>query len=461
LAELPDKVTGATTARGSIVLTISQYLGIAIRMATVVILTRELGVRDYGLYVITFSVYLAVSSGFRLGARRAVVADISREIGAKEFGRVRRLLVEFSTLQLLLGVVLGGGVALFAFIFGDDLLHGGASEWMELVAILVAITGLKHIAWTGLTSHGNFSTIAAQHVLESVTRLVAILILVLVLDRGVRGVLEADIIAHAIGLAVSVPSLVRSSAYLRSYDFHRGWILPGILKAHGKWDALTSIGTQLTASATNWVIAGILDAEAVGVYSLAKRSVGFVKVGLPLKTVLAPLMARRVDDPAQLRRIFNKALQYSVQFNVLLAVVGGALAYPVFRFLFPDFFPIVLPLFLLLLLRYILNAYNTVTNPLVEAMQAQRISFIMLVVRRLSYFALSPGLMLGFGVIGAAVETVIATVILSLVKYRLVARLGLDLRIDVSSFFRFDAEDRNLVKGAVLGKLKKVRRNRP
>jgi O-antigen/teichoic acid export membrane protein len=461
LKNVPDKLTGSSVARGSILLTISQYLGIAIRMATVVILTRELGVRDYGLYVIAFSVYLAVSSGFFFGARRAVVADISREIGSKEFGRVRRLLVEFSALQLFLGAVLGGGVALVTLVFGDDLLHGGASEWMGLVAILVAITALKHIAWTGLVSHGSFSTIAAQRLLETAARLVAILVLVVVLDRGVGGVLEADIIAHAIGLALSFPVLVRSSAYLRSYESHRGWILPGILKAHGKWDALTSIGTQLTASATNWVVAGILDAEAVGVYSLAKRSVGFVKVGLPLKTVLTPLMARRVGDPVQLRRIFNKALQYSVQFNVLMSVIGGALAYPVFRFVFPEFFPLVLPIFLLLLLRYILSAFNTVTNPLVEAMQAQRISFITLAVRRLLYFAVSPALMLGFGVIGAAVEAVIATIILSLVKYRLVARLGLDLRIDVSSLFRFDVEDRNFVKGALLGKLKKVSLNRP
>ena len=131
------------------------------------------------------------------------------------------------------------------------------------------------------------------------------------------------------------------------------------------------------------------------------------------------------------------------------------MAYPVFRFLFPDYFPLVYPLFLLLLARYILNAFNAVTSPLVDSMQAQRISFIMLIVRRLSYFVLSPALMLGFGVIGAALEAVIATVILSVVKYRLVARLGLNLSIDVSSFFRFDAEDRGLVKRAVLGKMRK------
>ncbi len=447
-------------ARGSIPLAVSQYLSIAIRMATMVILTWELGVRDYGLYVIAFAVNLAVSSVFKLGATRTVTADISIEIGAKKFGRVRRLLLEFSALQLVLGLVIGGGVALFTFVFGDRLPPSVPPEWMSLVAILVAMSGLDNIAQTGLTSHGKFGALAARPVLNAVTKLIAILVLVLVLDRGVRGVLEADIIANAIWLAVSLPVLVRSSAYLRFHTPHPGWILPGIFKAHGKWDALTAIATQLTESATNWIMAGILDVEAVGVYTLAKRSVGFVKVGLPLKTVLSPLMARRVGDPAQLRRIFNKTLQYSVQLNVLMAMAGGALAYPVFKFLFPDFFPLVLPLFLLLLLRYILNAYNTVTTPLVEAMQSQRILFIMFAVRRLSYFALSPALMLGIGVIGAAVETVITTVILTLVKYRLVARLGLSLRIDASSFFRFDGEDRKLVKGAVFGKLKKVRRKR-
>jgi O-antigen/teichoic acid export membrane protein len=460
LANVPDKITGSSTARGSIMLTASSYVGIAVRMATVVILTRELGVRDYGLYVIALSVYLAVSSGFRLAARRAVVADISREIGAKEFGRVRRLLMEFSALQVALGVTLAGGVVLFTSIFGDDLLRGDASEWMDLIVILVAMTGLQHITWAGLTSHGNFSTIAAQQIVETATRLTMIIVLVAMADRGVTGVLEADIIARAAGLVVTSAVLARSIAYLRFHPSYRGWILPGILKAHGKWDALTAIGTQLTESAANWVMAGILDVEAVGVYSLAKRSVGFVKVGLPIKVVLTPLMARRVGDPAQLRRIFNKALQYSVQFDVLMAIAGGAVAYPVFKFLFPDFFPLVLPVFLLLLLRYTLNTYNTVTNPLVEAMQSQRILFIMLAVRRLSYFALSPPLMLGIGVIGAAVETVIVTVILTLVKYRLVARLGLDLRIDASSFIRFDSEDRNLFKGALLGKLKKVKRHR-
>jgi Na+-driven multidrug efflux pump len=96
-----------------------------------------------------------------------------------------------------------------------------------------------------------------------------------------------------------------------------------------------------------------------------------------------------------------------------------------------------------------------VTNPLVEAHQAQRISFSMTVVRRVLYFALSPGLMLGLGVVGAAVETVIAAIVMSLVKYRLIAKLNLNLKIDAKSFLRFDADDRQLVKGLLMGKLRR------
>ena len=454
-------MTGTDIARGSVLLTISSYLGIAMRMATMVVLTRELGARDYGFYILALSVHLAVSSGYFLGAGKAVIADVSREIGTKQYGRARRLLTEYAGLQLVLGLLLAGGVALFIPVFGDGLVHDRISDWLSLIAVLVAMTALRRIAAAGLTSHGNFGTIAIQQLLENGVRLIAVLALVLGLERGVGGVLEADIIALAFGLVVSFAMLARSTAYLRFHPSHSGWVLPGIYKAHGKWDVITSIGTQLTESAANWVMAGILNAEAVGIYAVAKRSIGFAKSGMPFKKVLAPIMARRASDPAQLRRIFNKALQYWVQFNVLWAVVGGALAYPVFRLLFPDFFPSILPIFLLLLVRHVLNAYNVVTNPLVQAMQAQKISFVMLVVRRASYFALSPALMIGLGVLGAAVETVITVIIMSLVKYRLIARLGLGLRIDVFTFFRFDAEDRHLVRGALTGKLGKIRLNRP
>ena len=44
---------------------------------------------------------------------------------------------------------------------------------------------------------------------------------------------------------------------------------------------------------------------------------------------------------------------------------------------------------------------------------------------------------------------------------RLISRLGLGLRIDVLSVFRFETEDRELIKGALMGKLSKVRLNRP
>jgi O-antigen/teichoic acid export membrane protein len=460
LENVPDRMTGLSAARGSILLSASSYLGIAIRLATVVIVTRELGAHDYGVYVLTLSVQLAISSGYYLGAGRAVIADISRQIGQKQFGRVRRLLTEYSALQLTLAVILGGGVALFIPVFSGGLLNDSASDWLGLIAILVAMAALGRIVSTGLTSHGNFSALAARKLVEVIGRLVAALVLVSFLHRGIGGVLEADIIAQGAGLLVSFFFLARSTSYLRFHTPHRSWVLPGILKAHGKWDILTSVGSQLTESGANWVTAGILNAEAVGILALAKRSMGFAKSGLPLKTVLTPLMARRVSDPAQVRRIFSKAIQYRVQLNILMVIVGGALAYPVFRLLFPDFFPLVLPVFLLLLLRYFLNAYNVVTNPLVEAMQAQRISFSMIVVRRISYFALSPALMIGLGVIGAALEAVIATVIMSLVKYRLIARLGLGLRIEISSFFRFDAEDRNLIKRILPGRLRKLGLNR-
>ncbi len=456
----PDELTGRAAAHGSVLLTGASFVGIAIRMATMVILTRELGASDFGLYVLAFSVHLAISSGYFLAAHGAVIADTSRYIGAQSYGSARRLLTEYSALQLLLGVILAGGTAVFIPFFRGGLLHEKASDWLVLLAVLVALTALKKITSASLSSHGNFGVMAAQQLVEALARLIAIVVLVLGLGRGIGGALEADVIGYASGLVVATVMAALAMSYMRACPSRSGWILPSLYKKHGKWDVLTAIGTQLTQSAANWVMAGILSTEAVGIYAVAKRSIGFAKSAMPLKTVMSPLMARHVSDPARLRRIFNKSLQYRVQLNLLLAIVGGALAYPVFRLLFPDFFPLVLVLFLLLLLRYVLNSYNVVTNPLIQAMQAQRMSFGLLVVRRALYIALSPVLMVAFGVVGAAVESLVTTLVISVVKYRLVARLGLRLKIDVSSFFRFEPEDRALVREVMVGKLKRFRTRR-
>ena len=441
----PGKLTGKAAARGSVLLTINGILGMAIGLVSMVVLTRALGVSDYGVYILLLSVHHALSGVFQLGAGSAVIADISRDIGARRYDRVKRFLLEYSVIQMVLALVLAGAIvagrSFLADRFGSDVGQG-----LSLIAVLMVVTAFRNVINVALSSHGEFGVLAFWNGAGSVLRLGGILFFVVTLDLAVPGALLADVVAQAVGIAAVTALMVRRLAYLRTQARFRGWLLPAVLKAHGKWSVFLSAGVHFSANWTTWVIALILNTEAVATYAVAKRLVAPAKVVLPLKTVLSPLLARQADDMIRVRYILQKSLQYRFLLSAVMALTGSLLAYPALALLFPELYPAVVPVFQILLFRLVVRAPRDVLNPLFTAMQMQRYSFYTFLIGQATFLIIGVPFIYFFGLIGAAMEAVIATLILGIMAYWLAVRMDPSLKIAPGLLLEFGRADWDFIK---------------
>ena len=449
----PRQLTGRSTARGSALLTITGFIQMGIGLVSMVILTRALGVSGYGVYIVLRSVYEAACAGFQLGAGQVVIADVSREIGKGRFDRCKRLLLDFSWTQIVLSLVLslvlaGATLAVRPIVttrFGEDVTQG-----LFLVSLWLLITGVKNIVRVGLTTHGAFGALVFWSVAESLLRFGGILVFVVGFDSGIPGVLLADIAALCVALLLVAVPLLRSVSYLRGRERFREWLLPGVLRAHGKWSVFLTAGTHASAGWKTWILAFLIDAEAVAIYEIAKRLVVPAKVLLPLKTVLSPLLSRHIGDPARIQHLVHMSLRYRFLLSVFATLIGSIIAYPVFAVLFPDIYPEGVLIFQILLFRLVVRAPSDVLNPFFSATQMQRYSFYTFLLGELTLVGVGIPLIYLFGLVGAAVEAVFATMLVAIVGYRLAVSMDPGLKISPRMLLRLNREDWTLAKDVLL-----------
>jgi O-antigen/teichoic acid export membrane protein len=422
-----------------------------IGFVSMVILTRTLGAPGFGVYVLVTTIHTIAGSAYQLAPPQLVIADLSRFIGVSDFARVRRLLGDYLSVQMALGVV--AAAALFTIRplvldrWGDPI-----ASAIALVSVWLMVSALRSFTEVVLASHGAFGAISLWHASESAVRLAAICIFVVVFDFSIAGAVMADIAAQSIGLALVFPRLLLTIKYLRPYQRTTERVLLSGLRAHGKWAALNGISVRLIGAWPSWFIALVLSTEALAIYTVAKRCLAPAKAALPLKRVLAPLLARNVTDPERLSYLFHKGLQYRLLINIAATVAGSVLAYPVLSVLFPDLYPQVVLIFQLLLLRLIAATPMEALNNLFAAEQQQRYSFYVYVLSQILAAIVGVPLVLAVGLAGAPSSQIVTTLVSSAYQLWLATRMPQPMYLRPSTLLAFDRRDAEFLWSALIPK---------
>jgi O-antigen/teichoic acid export membrane protein len=305
LRVLDSPTAGGRVIRGGVIRTGSYVAGVSIGIASAALMTRHLGVEDFGKYVIVTSLIAIVG-----GLTEAGVSNIAaREFATQEPGERDRLIANVMGIRLTVACV---GVAIatgFAVVAGYDrtMVVGTVLAGIGLVIATVQQTYSIPI---GVALR--FGWLSALDLLRQVAFVAAIVVL-LVADAGLLPFLAATIPASLLALLLVIP-LVRGTAPLLPRFERVEWLR--VLRLVGVYAAAAAVGTI-------YVAAVIVTTSLVG----TAEDSGYLGAAFRIFTVLAaiPLLLVSTAFPVLARAAHTdrERLQYAVQRLVDIALIVG------------------------------------------------------------------------------------------------------------------------------------------
>jgi O-antigen/teichoic acid export membrane protein len=310
LADDPLRVLDSPTAGGRVirggVLRIGTYAaGVALGIASAALMTRHLGVEDFGKYVIVTSLIAIVGGLTEAGVSNIAAREFATQ-GREERDRLIANVLGIRLVVACLGVAAAVGFALAAG-YDRTMVVGTVLAGVGLVIATVQQTYSIPI---GVALR--FGWLSTLDLLRQVA-FVAVIVVLLLADAGLLPFLAATIPASIVVLAVAVP-LVRGTAPLLPRFDRSEWLR--IVRLVGVYAAAAAVGT-IYVSAVIVTTSLVGTAEESGYLGAAFR-VFAVLGGIPLLLVSTafPVLARAAQTD-------RERLQYAVQRLVDMALIVG------------------------------------------------------------------------------------------------------------------------------------------
>lgn len=296
---------GGRIIRGGALRMTTYGAGVALGIASAALMTRHLGVEDFGKYVIVTSLLAIVA-----GLSDAGVSNIAaREFATSGRDERNRLMANVIGIRMTVACVGVGAATGFAILAGYErtmvlgtLLAG--------VGLLLATLQQTYTIPIGVALR--FGWLSTLDLLRQVT-FVAVIVVLLLADAGLLPFLAATIPASVLVLAVAVP-LVRGTAPLLPRFERAEWLR--ILRLIGVYAAAAAVGTLYVSAVV--VTTSLVGTDDEAGYLGAAFRVFTVLTGIPLLLVSTafPVLARvALTD--------RERLQYAVQRLVDIALIVG------------------------------------------------------------------------------------------------------------------------------------------
>lgn len=402
LRALDEPTAGGKVIRGGILRLTTYILGIAIGILSAALMTRHLGVEDFGRYVIVTSLVAIVS-----GLGEAGVPNIA----AREFatrGREDRDRLMANVLGIRLGIAAVGVVAAtgFGVVAGyDDTMIAGIV--LAGIGLLFATVQQTYAIPLGVSLRFGWLSLIE---LTRQAVFVAIVIGLVVAGAGLLSFLGATIPANLLLFALSVP-LVRGLMPLLPRFERSEWL--AIVRLVGIYAAAAAVGT-IYVSAVIVTTSLVGTAEDSG-YLGAGFRVFSVLVGIPMLLVSTafPVLARAAHrDPERLQYAFQRLIDIALIVGCWMAlgtVFGAEVAIDIVAG--ADFEPAVRVLQIQGLA--LVTTFLSITGGLMlVSLHRHHALLVVNLVGLTCAVALTAALVPEFGAEGAAVATLLAEVVI-------------------------------------------------
>jgi O-antigen/teichoic acid export membrane protein len=302
---LDSPTAGGRVIRGGVLRLGTYGAGVALGILAASLMTRQLGVEDFGRYVIVTSL-IAIVAGLTEAGIPSIAA---RELATSDRDERDRLLANVLGIRIsiaLLGVLVA---AAFAVVAGYDrtMVIGTVVAGIGLVVVTVQQT---YSIALGVALR--FGWLSALDLIRQAAFVTVVVALVLA-DAGLLPLLAATVPASLLPLAVTFP-LIRGSAPLLPRFERSQWL--GIVRLVGIYAAAAAVGT-IYVSAVVIVTSLVGTPEESGYLGAAFRIFSVLGViPLILVSTAFPVLARAAHTD-------QERLQYAVQRLVDIAVIVG------------------------------------------------------------------------------------------------------------------------------------------
>ena len=402
LQALDSPTAGAKVIRGGVIRLGTYLAGIAIGVASAALMTRHLGVEDFGRYVIVTSLVAIVA-----GLGEAGVPNVA----AREFatrGRAERDVLITNVLGIRLAIAAVGVVAAIGFALVAD--YDGTMIVGAVVAgigLMIATVQQTYAIPIGVSLR--FGWLGTLDLVRQAAFVAVVIVLVLV-GAGLLPFLAATIPASLVALAMSIP-LVRGLAPLLPRFDRAEWL--GILRLVGIYAAAAAVGTI-------YVSAVIVTTSLVGTpedsgYLGAAFRVFTVLTGIPMLLVSTafPVLARAAHtDLERLQYAFQRLIDIALIVGSWMAigtVFGAEIAIRVVAG--PDFEPAV-PVLQIQGVALLTAFLSIIGALMLVSLHRHRGVLVVNVVGLTSAVALTAALVPSFGAEGAAAATLLAELVI-------------------------------------------------
>lgn len=302
---LDSPTAGGRVIRGGVLRIGTYAAGVALGILSAALMTRHLGVEDFGRYVIVTSLIAIVA-----GLTEAGVSNIAaREFATTDRQGRERLFANVIGIRLCIAVVGVFAATAFAMVAGYD----------RTMVIGTVVAGVGLLIGTVQQTYSipigvalRFGWLSALDLIRQAV-FVAVIVVLLLGDAGLLPLLAATIPASLLTLAVAVP-LVRGNAPLLPRFERAEWLR--IVRLVGIYAAAAAVGT-IYVSAVVVVTSLVGTAEETGFLGAAFRIFTvLVMIPLILVSTAFPVLARAAHTD-------QERLQYAVQRLVDIALIVG------------------------------------------------------------------------------------------------------------------------------------------
>jgi O-antigen/teichoic acid export membrane protein len=314
---LDSREAGGRIIRGGAVRAAGHAINNLIALAGVVLVTRYLGVADFGRFQTVISLITVVGTVTDAGMAALGMREYAQRAGS-ERDRFMQSLTGLRLALTLTGAAIAAGVAA-ALGYEPELVLGAALAGIGLALTVVQTNlsiplavGLRNVALAGLDIARQTLTVAGYAVL-------------VVLGAGVVAFLGVTV---PVGIAMIVVAalLVRGQIPLRPTVRPREWA--ELLTASSAFVMATAVGT-IYLFVAQIVTAAVTDARQTGLFSISFRIfIVVAAVAGLLVTVAFPLLSRAArDDRERLAYAIQRLLDTTVVLGaaaVICMVVGAA-----------------------------------------------------------------------------------------------------------------------------------------
>ena len=319
---LDTPLAGARVIRGTAVRTAGYFTGLALALLAAPLLTRHLGVADYGSFVVIGSL-IAIAMIF---ADAGLTVAGVREYAVRDDEGRRRLLQNLVSARLVSSTLAGAGVVLFAFLAGyEPVLIAGAA----LGALSLVLTMAQRTYAIPLSVALRLELATALDLLRQALTVAGILVLI----AAGTGLLAFFVLPVPVAAVVLLATLFA----VRGYDVIR----PALAR-----EELRHLLREMPAAAAS-ALGGLFYRVAIVMMSLfaTAQETGYFGVSLQVVDVFItvaaliggsalPVLARAADsDRQRLASAFQQLFDVSVVLGLGAAFVLVAGADPIIAFL--------------------------------------------------------------------------------------------------------------------------------